>query len=144
MAQRRFALITFCALLAACTPHPSAQTQQQQQQQAASTSPSVQATPIVVAYNAPPQIVAVQLTSPVFHSGDTVSGSVVTTTNVSTVNLELAGRVMSLPKIEDGRFGMTYHVPSIPFFLKHQYTVHVVAKTATGAEATRDVTVWLQ
>lgn len=144
MIQRRFALITFFALLSACAPHPSAQTQHQQQQTPTQTSPAVQATPLVVAYDAPPQIVAVQLTSPVFRSGDTVSGSVVTTTNVSTVNLELAGRVMSLPKIEDGRFGMTYHVPNIPFFLKHAYTVHVVASTPTGAQATRDVTVWLQ
>lgn len=94
--------------------------------------------------DAQPQIVAIDLASPVFHSNETVTGAVITTTNVQSVSLELGGHVMDLPKVEDGRFGMSYHVPQIPFFLKHAYTVHVVAKTASGATATRDVTVWLQ
>lgn len=140
MAHRRLALVIAFALLSACGPKPPPQ----QPQPSPGATPTAAVKPLVVAANAPPQIVAVELPSPVFHSGDNVSGDVITTTNVATVDLELAGHVMNLPKIEDGRFGMSYHVPTIPFFLKHSYTVHVVAKTPTGAEATRDVTVWLQ
>jgi len=143
MAQttRVFAVAVVCALIAACGPKPPPQGTPTPNTGA---SPAANPTPMVVAMNAPPQIVAIDLASPVFHSNETVTGSVITTTNVQTVSLELAGRSMDLPKLEDGRFGMSYHVPQIPFFMKHAYTVHVVAKTASGAQATRDVTVWLQ
>lgn len=136
---RVFAPLAVCAALAACGPKPPPAATANP-----AASPTAKATPLVVAMDAPPQIVAIDLASPVFHSNETVTGSVVTTTNVQSVSLELAGRSMDLPKIEDGRFGMSYHVPQIPFFMKHAYTVHVVAKTANGAQAVRDVTVWLQ
>lgn len=133
--------MAICAALAACGPKPPPEASATPNPAA---SPSAKATPLVVAMDAPPQIVAIDLASPVFHSNETVTGAVITTTNVQSVSLELAGHVMDLPKVEAGRFGMSYHLPQIPFFMKHAYTVHVVAKTGVGATATRDVTVWLQ
>jgi len=130
-----------CASISACGPKPPPEVTATPNP---AVAPTAKPTPLVVAMDAPPQIVAIDLASPVFHSNETVTGAVITTTNVQTVSLELGGRVMDLPKVDDGRFGMSYHVPQIPFFMKHAYTVHVVSKTATGAQATRDVTVWLQ
>lgn len=98
-------------------------------------------TPLVLPQNAPPQILAVAISDPVFHSGETVSGTVITSTNVVAVELRLEGHSVRLPRANYGVFQMTYTMPHIPFFFRRTYTAQVVALTDTGLQAERDVTI---
>lgn len=101
-------------------------------------------TPLVLPADAPPRILAVQMSDGVLHSGEMVSGTIVTSTNVTSVEIDLAGRVGYLPKTAPGVFSMTYRMPKVPFFLRGRYTAHIVARAAAGAIAQQDVSVWVQ
>ncbi|HZZ64886.1 MAG TPA: hypothetical protein VFE17_05275 [Candidatus Baltobacteraceae bacterium] len=123
-------------LLKQCTGSPPSVTP--------SASPSSVAplpTPLVLAANAPPQILAVQMSDYVLHSGELVSGTVVTSTNVTAVEIRVGPRSGQLPQTAPGMFSISYRMPNVPFFLRGQYTAQIVARTATGASAERDITV---
>jgi hypothetical protein len=94
--------------------------------------------------NAPPQIVAVELSDPVFHSGETVSGTVITSTNVATVEVRVASQQRPLPQTAPGIFSMSYTMPKIPFFLRGTYVAHIIALNSAGASTEKDVTVSLR
>lgn len=101
-------------------------------------------TPISLPASAPPQIVAVTLSDPVFHSGETVTGTVITSTNVAAVELRLAGRSVRMPRTDFGVWQLSYTVPRIPFWLRKRYTVQVVAMNTAGETAEKDVSVSLR
>lgn len=101
-------------------------------------------TPLVLPPDAAPQILAVQLSDPVFHGGETVSAIVVTSTNVAAVEIRLSGHAMRLPRTDFGIFQITYQVPRVPFWMRKTYTAQVVAMNTAGAEASRDVSVSLR
>lgn len=99
-------------------------------------------TPLELPPDAPPQILAVQLSDPVFHSGELVTGTIVTSTNVAAVEVQLAGHSMRIPRAADpGIWQMSYRMPHIPFFFRGTYTAQVVAMNSAGATATTPVTV---
>ena len=98
-------------------------------------------TPLVLPSDAPPQILAVQLSDPVFHSGETISGTVVTSTNVQDVRVQLEGHAGHIPQTQPGIFALSYRLPPIPFFMRGTYTAQVIATTAAGLSAERDVSV---
>ena len=125
-------------LLAACAPHPSANSV------AALPTNAVLPTPLVLPGDAPPQILAVQLSDPVFHSGETVSGTVVTSTNVADVRVQFAGHSGSIPQRGPGLFALSYTLPNIPFFLRGAYTATIFARNAAGLTATRDISVTIK
>ncbi len=133
--------IAFClafaaaSTLGACAPHaPSPAVSQ------AAVSGALP-TPLVLPSDAPPQILAVQLSDPVFHSGETITGTVVTSTNVSSVQLHFEGRAAQIPQSSPGIFAISYQLPHIPFFLDGTYTAQIVASNALGVSAQRPVTV---
>ena len=132
----RFVFILICAgVLAACAPsHPAANS-------APLSAGAVLPTPLMLPSDAPPQILAVQLSDAVFHSGETVSGTVVTSTNVAGVQVEFAGRSGPIPQREPGIFALSYTLPNIPFFLRGVYTATILARNAAGITATRAVSV---
>lgn len=101
-------------------------------------------TPLVLPADAPPQIVDLRISSTVFQSGDTVSGSVITSTNVASVELRLAGYSIPVPRTDYGVFAMTYQVPRVPFFAKHGYTLQVIARNTKGDQTERDLQVTLR
>ncbi|HZT13395.1 MAG TPA: hypothetical protein VFA29_11355 [Candidatus Baltobacteraceae bacterium] len=126
-------------LLAACAPpHPAANNV------AALPTNAVLPTPLVLPGDAPPQILAVQLSDPVFHSGETVSGTVVTSTNVADVRVQFAGHSGSIPQRGPGLFALSYTLPNIPFFLRGAYTATIFARNAAGLTATRDISVTIK
>lgn len=84
------------------------------------------------------------MSDPVFHSGETVTGTVITSTNVAAVELHLAGRSVRMPRSDFGVWQVTYTVPSIPFWLRKNYTVAVIALNSAGVTAEKDVTVSLR
>jgi len=98
-------------------------------------------TPLVLASDAPPQILAVQMSDYVLHSGERISGTVVTSTNVTAVEIHLGGRTARLPQASPGVFSVSYRMPNIPFFMRGRYTGQIVALNAAGARAQRDISV---
>lgn len=101
-------------------------------------------TPLVLPDDAPPQILAVRLSDPVFHTGELVTGTIITSTNVAAVEIRLMGRSHRIPREDFGVFQMSYTIPSVPFWLRKTYTAQVVAINSTGLQAEQDVTVSLR
>ena len=104
-------------------------------------TPTPLPTPLLLPPEAPPQILAVQVSDPVFRSGEMVSGTVVTSTNVATVEVHLAGRVAHVPRADAGIWQMSYRMPRVPFFMWGTYTAQIVARNSAGSAATREMTV---
>ena len=88
-----------------------------------------------LAADAAPQIVNVAISKTTVHGGDTVSGEVVTSSNVASVEVRIAGFSMSMPKTSPGHFALSYQVPNVPFFFHKTYDMNVIARNARG-EAT--------
>lgn len=86
--------------------------------------------------NAPPRIVAMSLSTPVAHSGETVVGTVETSSNVASVEARIAGYSSSMEKVGVGKFRMVYTVPKLPFFLHRTWSIEVIARNSRG-EAVR-------
>jgi hypothetical protein len=106
-----------------------------------SGAPTPLPTPLALPNDAPPQILAVQVSDPVFHSGELVSGTVITSTNVAAVEIRLMGHAMRLPRTDFGVFQMSYTMPRVPFWMRKTYTAQVVAMNSAGVETERDLTV---
>jgi hypothetical protein len=98
-------------------------------------------TPLALPPDAAPQILAVQVSDPVFHSGELITGTIITSTNVAAVEIRLAGRKMRIPRTDFGVFQMSYTMPRVPFWMRKTYTAQVVAMNSAGVEAERDVTI---
>jgi hypothetical protein len=141
--------VALCALaLGACSaPKPAASPSASPSPAAsapAAASPAASPTPLVLPPDAPPQIVAVELSDPIFHSGETISGTVITSTNVAAVDVRVAKYSSRLPQTAPGVFAVTYTLPKIPFFLRGAYTAQVIAQNGAGLTAERDVQVSLR
>lgn len=73
------------------------------------------------------------------HSGDTVSGSVVTTSNVASVEARIGGYAVNLAKTGVGRFALTYTVAPLPWFVRGNFTMRVIAKNTRGDAVERAI-----
>lgn len=98
-------------------------------------------TPLVLPPDAPPQILAVQVSDPVFHGGETITGTIITSTNVAAVEIRLAGHAFRMPRQDAGIWEVTYTMPHVPFFYRRRYTAQIVAMNTAGATAEQDLTV---
>jgi hypothetical protein len=97
-------------------------------------------TPLVLPPDAPPQILAVQI-NPEVHSGETVTGTVITSTNVAAVEIRMAGRTARMPRVDFGVWQASYRIPRVPFWMRHSYTAQVVAMNSAGVECSREITI---
>ena len=73
------------------------------------------------------------------HSGDRVYGRVVTSSNVASVEARIGGYGMSLIKTGVGRFELTYTVASLPWFIRGNFTLQVIAHNTRGDTITRAI-----
>jgi hypothetical protein len=89
--------------------------------------------------NAPPQILSVAISETTVHSGDTVSGTVLTTSNVASVEVRVASFGRGLSKAGVGRFTLTYPVGNLPFFVRGTYAMRVIARNTAGASTETSV-----
>jgi hypothetical protein len=119
---------------------------------AATTGPTAQAPPASprsavaiprVPPNAPPQILSVSVSRTTVESGDTVSGTVLTSSNVASVEVRVATYGMALSKVGVGRFALAYTVGALPFFVHGTYPMRIIARNTRGdaAEETLPITV---
>ncbi len=72
------------------------------------------------------------------HPGDRVSGNVVTTSNVASVQARIGGYAVTLSKVGVGRFALTYKV-SLPWFIRGNFTMNVIASNTNGDTVSRAV-----
>ena len=91
-----------------------------------------------------PKILAITLSGLEVSSGETVSGTVETTSNVASVEARISGWSMSVPRTRIGHFEAAGQLPDIPFFLKGTYTLQVIARNAAGEQAERDIPITLR
>lgn len=115
-----------------------------------SPSPGATATPLAtpprltnkvprVPPDAAPRILAVAVSQTVVHPGDTVSGSVVTTSNVASVQARIGGYAVNLSKIGVGRFALTYTVGPLPWFVRGNFSMQVIARNTRGDSVERTI-----
>ena len=96
---------------------------------------------VYAAPHAPPKILAIRLSTLEIHSGETVAGSVETTSNVASVEARISGWSMIVPRTRIGHFEASGQIPDLPVFLTGDYTLEVIARNADGVKAERDVTI---
>jgi len=92
-----------------------------------------------VATDAPPQILAISVSETTVRPGDRVSGSVITSSNVASVEARIGGYAMSLSKVGVGKFALTYTVAPLPWFIRGKFTLQVIARNTRGDAATRAI-----
>lgn len=101
-----------------------------------------------VALNAPPsnlpRIIAINISEVNIHSGDKMSGDIRTTPNVKTVEIRIEGWGMPIPRQRPGLFAMSGQIPQLPFFVKGNYTLQVIARNASGLYTERDIPISLR
>ncbi|MFZ0031680.1 MAG: hypothetical protein WBE79_02080 [Candidatus Cybelea sp.] len=88
---------------------------------------------------APPRILDVAMSETTVQAGDRVSGSVVTSSNVASVEARIGGYAVSLVKVGVGRFALTYTVGPLPFFVRGNFTMRVIARNQGGEATTRTI-----
>lgn len=93
--------------------------------------------------DAAPQILAVSMSETAVHPGDDVSGNVVTSSNVASVQARIGGYAVTLTKAGIGRFSLTYHV-AVPWFVRGNFTMHVIARNTRGDTVVRSVPIRLR
>ncbi len=61
-----------------------------------------------------------------------LSGVVLTSSNVASVEVRIAGFATSMPKTDVGRFEGRYQVPHLPFFMSHSFQMEIIARNTAG------------
>lgn len=106
--------------------------------------PTATPTPVVLPANAPPQILSYTLSSTTVHVGDTISGSVLTTSNVASVEAKVASYVIPLAKVGVGHFALSYIVPNIPKPFRGTYALRIIAHNTEGATTTQSTSITIK
>lgn len=109
--------------------------------------PAVTATPATVvtaAPEAPPEIIRASLSRSVASPGDVVSGTVITSSNVASVEARIVGYSQSLTKTAAGTFTLTYQVPNVPMFFRRTYSIKVIARNARGETASLELPITIR
>ncbi len=87
-----------------------------------------------------PQILSIDLPADRdFHAGQTIRGSVVTTPNVGYVEARVNFRNEALHQDGVGRFSLAYTIPWwLPPWLRHGWTLQIIARSVDGIEVKED------
>lgn len=102
---------------------------------------SASVAPPIAAPDSAPVIVSVSLTPTVVQAGQTVSGTVITSSNVASVEARIGGYAASLTKTGVGEFHLTYPVPNLPPLLRRRYAVEVTARNTRGDRASTQTSI---
>ena len=107
-------------------------------------APTAPPTPLIIDANAPPQILSYSLSAATVNVGDTVSGVVLTSSNVASVQADVASYVMPLTKTGIGRFALSYVVPNIPKPFRGTYALKIIAHNAAGVTANASTSITIK
>ena len=87
-----------------------------------------------------PEIKSFTISSTVVHPGRAVHGTVETSPNVNYVEARIDYRNVPLHEDAPGRFSLNYTVPwYLPPWLRHGYTLQIVARSIDGVEVWRGI-----
>ncbi|MBV8280789.1 MAG: hypothetical protein JO347_01850 [Candidatus Eremiobacteraeota bacterium] len=100
-----------------------------------SPSPAPTPTILMLPPDAAPQILWYQISSTTPHAGDVVSGTVLASSNVASVEIRVGPVGFNMTKTDVGHFEGSYRVPSIPFFVNHSLTLTIIARNTAGVAA---------
>jgi hypothetical protein len=106
---------------------------------AAETAP-----PPVALQEVHPQILAMAISDSTLHVGEWVHGHVDTTADVTAVELHIGFWHMPLDRTGLGHFAASGKIPFIAYFFRGDYTLRVIATSANGKEAERDLPIRLR
>ncbi|MGB8964321.1 MAG: hypothetical protein WCB99_01655 [Candidatus Cybelea sp.] len=119
------------------TPSPSASPAAKQ---APTLAPAEQRVKVVrLTPDAAPRILDVAMSETTVRPGDRVSGSVVTSSNVASVEARIGGYAVSLVKVGVGRFALAYAVGALPWFVHGDFKMQVIARNPRGDAAIRTI-----
>jgi hypothetical protein len=93
----------------------------------------------VLAPDAPPQILWVQVSSTTPRAGDTLAVTVLTSSNVASVELRVGGYGSGMQKTDVGHFEAAEIVPRLPFFINHNVTLQIIARNTAGVAVQQTV-----
>ena len=89
-----------------------------------------------------PAIHDVSLSTTAVRAGRPVHGSVQTSDNVHYVEARIEYRAFAMHEDGPGRFSLTYTVPWwLPPWLRHGYTLQIIARSIDGVETLREIPV---
>jgi hypothetical protein len=94
--------------------------------------------------HATPAIFKINLPSHQIHSGDVVHASVITSSNVASVEARIKGYGMNLQHVGIGKFAIVYQVPWLPFFLKGNWPVNLIARNMDGVQTEKTLYIQYQ
>lgn len=87
-----------------------------------------------------PAIHGVDISSTTVRAGRPVHGSVETSDNVKYVEVRIDYRAVAMHEDAPGKFSLTYTVPWwLPPWLRHGYTLQIIARSIDGVETLREV-----
>ncbi len=107
-------------------------------------TPTATPTPVLLPANAPPQIISYSISSTTVHVGETISGTVRTTSNVASVEASIAMYVIPLSKTGVGHFELSYVVPNIPKPFRGTYVLRIIAHNTAGASSTQSTSITIK
>ena len=89
--------------------------------------------------DAAPQILAIAVSETTVQPGDRVFANVLTSSNVASVEARVGGYGISLSKVGVGRFTLAYTVGPLPWFVRGNVTMQVIARNTRGDAVARAV-----
>ena len=90
--------------------------------------------------NGYPAIKSFTISTTDVHPGRAVRGAVETTPNVHYVEARVDYRAVPMHEDAPGRFSLTYTVPWwLPPWLRHGYTLQIIARSVDGVETSRAI-----
>lgn len=95
----------------------------------------------MLAPDAPPQILWIALSSTSPRAGDTLTVTVLTSSNVASVELRVGGYGSGMNKTDVGHFQLASTVPKLPFFMSHSLALQIIARNTAGVAAQQTVPV---
>jgi hypothetical protein len=103
-----------------------------------SADPAVRPSPLPI--HGLPRILSVDIpTNAPFHAGQTIRGMVETSPNVGYVEARVQYRNKALHRDGLGKFSLAYTIPWwLPPWLRHDWTLQIVARSIDGVEVKED------
>ncbi len=88
-----------------------------------------------------PVIFSIKIDKTDLRSGDVISGMVVTSLSVASVEARIGGYGVGVPKVAPGRFALRYTVPWVPWFWHKEFAMDIIARNTAGAAVRRSVNI---
>jgi len=82
--------------------------------------------------DAPPEILWISISSTTPRAGETLSLTVLTSSNVASLEVRVATYSFVLSKTDVGHFAGSSQVPRLPFFISKKFTMLFIARNTAG------------